>query len=153
MDVQAYEGTDGDVIVNPELAVVQDCLRRDDDYWEGGSGSAYIGTVRLLDPGYTTLFDRPCFHIMVHRPYGVALTYQRGGDVRMTYQDSLPDDQLIIHYLGGQPACIPLRCFVPEQAAVNAIAQFLNAEQLPACVEWRRRKEASFDGYRVGAAD
>ena len=154
MDLLAYEGPDGELTLRPSFTAVAAFFDLGPDYWHGGSGSAYIGWIKLRDPGYSLLTERPILHIVVHEPYGVSLSYQvmsyQAGAANfalMTYNDMAADDLLVEHYIGGEPAYFPHRSFVSRDAAERVIARFLETQETPTEGAWRPRREVTYDGY------
>lgn len=157
MEVLAYEGPDGELLLQPTSETLTPFLERGPDYWQGGSGSAYIGWIKLRNPGYSTLFDRPVLHIIVHDPYGVCLMYEvvknqpgAGRKALLTDNENPPSDFTVEHYLGGEAAYLPSRSFVPREAAERAVVAFLQTQEPPDEVVWRPRRELT-NGY--GYAD
>ena len=151
MQVPAYEGTDGELSLRPTLDSLRAFLDLNADYWLGGSGSAYIGWIEWRGPGYGTLFDRPLLHIIAHEPYGIHLCHQAGDRAHIVYNAAAPADLLVIHYLGGEPACLPVGSFVPRPLAEQVIADFLQEDLLLSgtlsdCVTWRLRRETAYSG-------
>ena len=154
MEVLAYEGPDGELTLRPSVETLAPFFDMGPDYWQGGSGSAYIGWIKERSPGYSTRFDRPVLHIIFHEPYGVCLTYevvsyQPGvpGMALMTYNDLVAGDLLVEHYLGGEAAYLPRRSFVRKEAAVRVAAAFLQTQKPSAEVMWRPRRGLEYAGY------
>ena len=144
MEVRVYEGPDGELTLNPSLDIVGAFLDNGQDYWEGGSGSAYIGWVKLNNPGYSNHWERSSLHIIVHQPYGIHLCYQimsyqpHTSSVKlMVYSEEAQEDILVKHYLGGEPEYYPRRSFVTQETAVRVIGDFLQTEKPSSSVVWR----------------
>ena len=153
MEAIAYEGPDGELLLNPTVQDLRTLFKLGPDYWQGGSGSAYVGWVRLRDPGYSSLTDRPVLHIIVHEPYGVCLMYEvvsyrpgTSGVALMTCSSASGGDRRVEHYLGGELDSFPGESFVPFNAAERAIGGFLQTQTPSMEVTWRPRR-ALAEGY------
>ena len=158
MEVLAYEGPDGELSLRPSLETLTPFFDMGQDYWQGGSGSAYIGWIKLRSPGYSTLFERPVLHIIVHEPYGVCLMYEVvsnqpgvAGIALIINNEIPPPDLLVEHFIGGEAAYFPSRSFVSREVAKRVVAAVLQSPEPPAEVTWRPRRELAYDGY--GYAD
>ncbi len=154
MEVLAYEGTDGELTLHPTLEDIRAFLERDKDYWQGGSGSAVIAWVNLRDEGgYSTLYQRPSLHLIVHEPYGIHLVYMvmnyqphTSNIELMSLDENAPSDLLVEHDIGGEPAYLPRQSFLSQSEAMRAIADFLQTEMPSPAVVWKPKMEALYQG-------
>ncbi len=154
MEVLAYEGTDGELTLNPTLEEISAFLGMDKDYWQGGSGSAVIAWVNLRDGGgYSTLYERPTLHLIVHEPYGIHLRYMvmnyqpyTSNIELMSLDENAPSDLLVEHFIGGEPAYLPRQSFLSQEGAIRAIADFLQTEKPTPTIRWQPKMEIAYNG-------
>ncbi len=160
MESPVFEGPDGELTLNPSLEMMRTLLNTESDYWDGGSGSAYLGWVELRDPGYRNIWERPSLHLIVHDPYGINISYQimnyqpHTSNVKlMVYREDVLGDFLVEHYLGGEPAYFPGRSFVTRDVAVQVIHDFLQTEKPSSSVVWRPQIQSEYSGFGYGKLD
>ena len=147
METLAFEGTDGELTYHPTLEIVRELLDLDQDYWLGGSGSAMIGWVIERNPGFSINFNRPTLHIAVHEPYGVWILYREGNVERYVFDETAPEDLLVVRYMGGEPAVFPRAFFVSRPIAEQVIEEFLRSEGMSPAIAWRAPISRQYDGY------
>ena len=146
MEVLAYEGPDGELTLNPSLERICAFLGEGADYWEGGSGSAYIGWIKQNGTGYSNVWERPALHLIVHKPHGIHLRYQimnyrpHTSSIKLIIDGEIRVDAPIEHYLGGEPECLPQSSFVSQEVAVRVITDFLQTGQPSASVAWKPQR-------------
>ena len=153
METIAYEGPDGELLLDPTLEVIRELLNSGPDYWQGGSGSAYVGRILLRDPGYSMLTDRPVLHVIAHEPYGVCLMYEivgnrtgKPGISLLSYNQGPLGVARVQHYLGGEPAYFPRESFVAVSVCERVIGDFLRTQTPSRETGWRPRRSLA-DGY------
>ncbi|MEP6757063.1 MAG: Imm1 family immunity protein [Chthonomonadales bacterium] len=136
----AFEGPDGELLLEPTVEQIRDLLLLGSDYW--AASSAGIGYVQLRDRGYSNNCERPFLYIIQDDQYGVHLNYQImdykpfGKNVNLMTKGDWGDDETVTVSLGGEDVDFPASSFVPLDLACQIIADFLLDQKLPDRVTW-----------------
>lgn len=140
----AFTGSDGEYLHNPNLEDIRGFFKLGTEYWEGQSGSAWLGWLRYDGDKPASAsperFDLPCLQIMRQPDYGVHIIYSDGETKLTLLDDSLPEGE-VKYYVGGEPERWSRRSFVSLEMAEQVIKEFLQSQTPSASRIWATEQE------------
>jgi hypothetical protein len=133
-----YRGPNNDTCENPSLEFLRTIIfERGHDYWDQGSG----------DSGLWPEVGEPLIFFYDH-PHGFYMGFSPGGDVEVVPYDGGPCDEVVTHFVGGEPMRRPRACFISREQAWDIVQEFVCHHRRSPRFTWTSIGDLDFEtGY------
>jgi hypothetical protein len=108
----------------------------DETYWNAGCGDAGLNVQRPESSDYVYNTGEPALIFFFEQDTGFFFRLQRVDGIVFVPYNGMACDDLVSHYVGGEPFWVPRACYVSRETAWNIVKDYIDRRERSSSVQW-----------------